>query len=48
MLMFRLAENLMVILVHESVKSHLLNRGILTGAEEDVIEFLRLDETAIL
>lgn len=49
LLLFRLAENLKTILVHEALRDHLIKKGFNTGGPgfQDV-EFYKLDETAIL
>lgn len=48
LLMFRLAENLTTILVHESVRDYLLEKGFIHGEFDDDIEFYKLDEVAFI
>ncbi len=48
LLMFRLAESLTTILVHESVRDYLLKEGFIHGEFDDNIEFYKLDEVAFL
>ncbi|PXY40386.1 hypothetical protein DMB65_12285 [Flavobacterium cheongpyeongense] len=48
LLMFRLAESLISILVHERVKNHLLEKGFIHGGFNDHIEFYKLEEIAFL
>lgn len=48
LLMFRLAENLTTILVHESVRDYLLEKGFINGSFDDDIEFYKLDEVAFI
>ncbi|WP_185236436.1 imm11 family protein [Teredinibacter franksiae] len=48
LLVFRLAENLMTILVHESVRKALIDKGFISGVDGDAIEFYKTDEVAIL
>lgn len=47
-LMFRLAENLTAVLVHESVRGCLLDKGFIHGGFDDDIEFYKLDEVAFI
>lgn len=48
LLIFRLAESLTTILVHESVRDCLLKKGFIHGDFDDNIEFYKLDEVAFL
>lgn len=48
LLMFRLAESLTTILVHESVRDYLLKKGFIHGKFDDNIEFYKLDEVAFI
>jgi hypothetical protein len=48
LMMFRLAEYLTTILLHESVRSSLLDRGFIHGGFDDDIEFYKLDEAAFI
>ncbi len=48
LLMFRLAESLISILVHERVRDYLLEKGFIHGGFDDDIEFYKLEEIAFL
>ena len=48
LLMFRLAESLTTILVHESVRNYLIEKGFIHGGFDDHIELYKLDEVAFL
>ncbi|ACR10753.1 conserved hypothetical protein [Teredinibacter turnerae T7901] len=48
LLIFRLAENLTTILVHESIRNVLLDKGYITGEYMDAIQFYELDKFGFL
>uniref|UniRef100_UPI00056BC4F8 imm11 family protein n=1 Tax=Teredinibacter turnerae TaxID=2426 RepID=UPI00056BC4F8 len=48
LLIFRLAENLTTILVHESIRNVLLDKGYITGEYMDAIQFYEVDKFGLL
>ncbi|WP_018277943.1 imm11 family protein, partial [Teredinibacter turnerae] len=48
LLIFRLAENLTTILVHESIRNVLLDKGYITGEYMDAIQFYEVDKFGFL